>query len=439
MLQSISDLANKFLKESENKRIRIISHFDTDGITSASIVASTLSKLNRHFTIKILKNLETDFLEELKIKTKEDEIILFLDLASSHLLNLAEMKNVYILDHHEIKQDVPKNMNIINPHMFSEEEISSAGISYLFSKAISKENKKLANLAIIGMVGDMLEQNLGKLNNEILNDAQEVKIKKGLLLFGATRPLSKALEFSSSMFIPGITGNHAGALGMLREINIDSRKTVFELDDDETSKLLTSILLRRANTGEHNTEKIIGNLYLVKFFDKLEDARELSSLINACSRLGYSGVALALCLGNKKARKMAEKIYASYKQELIAGINFANNNKRIEKGYLIIDAEDNIRDSIIGTVTSILASSVVYDEGTVIIGLANSHDKVKVSIRISGRNGRDLSELANKAISDIEGEAGGHKKAAGCLIKKEDKQAFLERLEKELEIETIKV
>lgn len=438
MLQAINNLANEFLKNSENKKIKIISHFDTDGITSAAILAKTFSRLNKPFEIKILKNLETKYIEKLKKEIKSDEIIIFSDLGSGQLENLREL-NSYILDHHQIKQ-TQKNIKIINPHLFNTDEISGAGLCYLFSKAINKENKDLANLAVIGMVGDMLEQNLGKLNNEILNDSEEVIIKKGLLLFGATRPLSKALEFSSSMFIPGITGNHQGALKLLRELNINKDKTVFELDREEISKLLTSILLRRTNHGKQETEKIIGNIYLIKFFNRLEDARELSALINACSRLGYPGVSISLCLGNKKARKLAEKIYASYKQEIIAGINFANNFKKQNKGYIIIDAKDKIRDSLIGTITSILSLSSIYEEGTILIGLADyGKNKIKISTRICGRNGRDLSELITRAVKPLGGEAGGHKNAAGCIINKQDKEIFLKKLEKELQIETIKI
>jgi len=437
MLQKISDLAEDFLNNSKNKKVRVISHFDTDGITSAVILSKTLSRLNIPFTIRILKNLETEFIEELK-KELDNEIVIFSDLASGHLEELKEIENVYILDHHQINKEVPENIKIINPQIFDKEEISAAGLCYLFSKAISKNNVDLANLAIIGMVGDMLEKNLGKLNNEILNDSEEVIIKKGLLLFGATRPLSKALEFSSSMFIPGVTGNHIGAVKLLRELNINKNKTIFELEEEEISKLLTAILVRKSG-DKKELDKIIGNIYLVKFFNKLEDARELSSLINACSRLGRTDVSLCLCLGSKKARKKAEKIYAQYRQEIVAGMNFANNNKNQGKGYVIIDAEDNIKDSMIGTITSILSFSSVYEEGTVLVGLANSGKKIKISSRISGRNGRDLCEMLTKATNEIDAEAGGHKQAAGCLIPKDKKEEFLKSLKKELEIETIKI
>ena len=107
------------------------------------------------------------------------------------------------------------------------------------------------------------------------------------------------------------------------------------------SKLITAIILR---INQKDTENLIGNIYLVKFFNRLEDARELSAMINACSRLDRSHVAFSLCIGNKKARKRAETIYANYKQHLISGLNFISNLKKIEgQNYVIINAKNNIK------------------------------------------------------------------------------------------------
>ena len=44
-----------FLDEIKDKNLQIISHFDTDGITSASIMIQTLKKMDQKFSIKIVK------------------------------------------------------------------------------------------------------------------------------------------------------------------------------------------------------------------------------------------------------------------------------------------------------------------------------------------------------------------------------------------------
>ena len=218
MLEQIKEICAKFL--SRNRKIKVISHFDTDGICSASIFISALKKLDKNFSVQIIKQLEKEFIEELSKKNK-DEIIVFLDLGSGSLPELAKLENeVYIIDHHEpSSHQKVENVNIINPHLFNEEPLSASCLTYLFVKEIDKENKNLANLAIIGMVGDILDKNIGKIGNTIINDAEMI-IKRGLLLYPATRPLNKALEFSSSIFIPGVTGSSKGAINLLRETGI---------------------------------------------------------------------------------------------------------------------------------------------------------------------------------------------------------------------------
>ena len=351
---------------------------------------------------------------------------------------------IYILDHHEINKNPKINENIIliNPHLFNEENLCSSCLTYLFVKEISKENKDLANLAIIGMVGDMLEKNIGKLGNSILNDA-ELIIKKGLLLYPATRPLNKTLEFSSSMFIPGVTGSPSGTASLLREVGIEKKdgkyKSLIELNEEEMSKLITAILLRRS---DKDIEDFIGNIYLVKFLNKLEDARELSAIINACSRLEHGNVALSLCMGNKTARKKAEEIYLEYKRHLIDGLNLVSNIKKIEgSDYVIINAKENIKDSVIGTIASILSMSSIYKKGTMIITMAHNGNKIKISGRIVGRNGdgRNIREILDSVVAEIGGESGGHALAAGCLISREKEKEFIELLKKRLEIELVKI
>jgi single-stranded-DNA-specific exonuclease len=437
MLSAIEKLANDFLDVSQKKAIKIISHHDTDGITSATILSKALKRLNKTFSIKIVKQLDPQVIAELP----KSEILIFLDLGSSYLQELSKFENVFILDHHEIISEVPLNIRIVNPHLFDKQSISGAGLTYLFAKQLNNENKDLASMAVIGMVGDMLDRDISKLNNQIINDA-EVSIKKGLLLYPATRPIHKTLEYSSSTFIPGVTGNSRGACDLLMEAGIEringEFKSLMELTDEESSKLITGILVRRV---KKDNSDIIGNIYLIKMFNKLEDAREMSAIINACSRLGFSEIALLLCMGNREARKKAEEIYASYKQHIVSALNYVSTmpNKIEGKGYIIINAKENIKDTMIGTIASILSVSSMHEEGTVIITMADSDDKIKVSARIAGRNGRNLREVLELVTSKMGGETGGHALAAGCMIPKDCEQVFIDYLKKVLDIETIKV
>jgi len=447
MQEKIKEFINTFKDKTKNKDILVISHFDADGITSAAIFGRCLKKLDKKFSFKIIKSLEKEFIESLP----KSRILVFLDLASASLRELSDLKNeIFIIDHHQInkKFPLPENIHIFNPELWDEEKMSGSCNTYLISKELTGTDIQSANLAIIGMVGDIMEKEVGPLANSIVKDSNAV-IKKGILLYPSTRPLNKALEYCSNPFIPGVTGNSAGATELLREIGIQftqkGYKSLIELTEDEMQKLVTAVTLRIASTEK--IAEFIGNIFLVKFYNQLEDARELSALINACSRMDRSEIALLFCMGNKTARKEAERIYIRYKQNLVQALNYVNSNPDLPKiqgkQYVIINAKDNIKDTIIGTVASILSMSAVYKEGTIIVTMAYNEDKIKVSSRISGRNknpgARSLKEIMDEITEIIGGESGGHQFAAGCLISKDQEEAFITLAKKKLDIEFIKI
>ena len=449
MLKEIGDFKKEFLEFSKDKPIRIISHLDTDGITSASILIKTLQRLDRRFSVRIVKGLDEDIIKE-ELTRQPGEVILFSDLASGSMDYLSKAsEKVFVLDHHEIDaKDVPDNVCMVNPHLtddFESNNCSGAGVCYLFAKELSAENKDLAKLAIIGMIGDRHETNISKINQQIITDCEELKIKKGLVMYPATRGLKRTLEYSTSPYIPGVSGNGEGAISLLRECDIPFDKTLLDLSSEEMSRLITGVMLRR--TANEKGGDIIGNLYILKFFNTLEDVREISTLINACSRLSHHDVAISYCLQNVRAKEQALEIYSEYKQELVSGLRAAEKMDKIHgKKFVILNARNEIKDAIIGTVCSMLSSSPSYEEGTVLIGMAYNENKIKVSARIAGRSGRNLKQLMEQTIVEFKmdnpdsvAEVGGHEKAAGCLIEVEKEGVFLEKLKKNLEVEVIKV
>ncbi|MCF7910160.1 DHH family phosphoesterase [Candidatus Pacearchaeota archaeon] len=438
----IKNVAEKFLEKSKDKEIYIVSHFDTDGISSAAIMIQALKKLDKKFSLKIVKNLDEEFIK----KIPKNKLILFLDLASGSLNHIknSELTDVFIIDHHEIPNPdlLPENIEIINPELLDKQKISASGLVYLFCKQLNPKNKEFAKLAVLGMIGDTLEKEIENLNHDILNDS-EVKRKRGLLIYPSTRPLNRVLEYSSNPFIPGVTGDTKGVLELLRETGLSPAngryKSLIELNEEEMEKLVTAIMLRKP---KKQNRKIIGDIFLIKFFNKLEDARELSAIVNACSRLGRSDVALQFCMEFQNAKKDAELIHARYKQHIISGLKFASQTEKISgNGFVIINAQNNIKDTIAGTITSILSNSQLYEHGTILTTMAHTEDKekIKVSSRIVG-NGRNVREVLNNVIEILgEGEVGGHECAAGCVISRNQEEDFIKNLKKNLEIEVVKV
>ena len=442
MIADIKTFTERFIQKTKYKKIHVVSHFDTDGITSLTIFSKTLKRLGKQFSTKIVKALDQKEIDSLP----EDRIIMILDLGSGSLDLLSKSENeIFIIDHHEIKNKIPKNITIFNPHLIeNSESLCSAELTYLISKEISEDNKNLAHLAILGMVGDVMGHKINKTRNSILKDSN-VQIKRGLLIYPSTRPLDRTLEYSSRPFIPGVTGNLSGTFEILREAGIEKTgkkyKALIDLNEREMKDLTTAVMLRLSSK---ELSDYLGNLYLIKLFNKIEDAREISAMINACSRMGQPEVALMLCLGNNEARKKAERIHIKYRQQIISGLKYIENNGNIEgREYVIINAKDNIKDTIIGTLTSILSFSSTYKEGTIIVGMAYNDTHIKVSTRMAGRNPdspRNLKQLMDSVTNTLgRGDSGGHKHAAGCTVQFEDEDKFIDLIKRKLEFELVKV
>jgi len=449
--EAIKRAVELFLEEIEkDKFIEIVSHFDTDGVTAAAIMTQTLKRLDKKFRINIVKQLDNEYIDELK--KRNIDMLMFLDLGSAFIDSLKDIQcPIFILDHHEMhsiaESDMPSQIVLVNSSNF-DEELSGAGVSYLFAKSINEKNKDLAKLAVLGMVGDMIDQDINRFNNIILKDA-EITIRKGPLIFSATRSLHKALEFSSNVFIPQVTGSSKGVSDLLREAEIKIKdneryRTLLDLSQEEMSRLVTAIILRRLKTDE-NPESIIGNIYILKFFNHQEDARELSAVINSCGRLGHTDLAVAFCLECKKAKESVEEVYNNYKHMIVTALNWINSNTKVSKiegdGYLILNAKKIIDDSIIGTISSIISSSFMYPEGTIIVGLAQRSDKkIKCSMRLCGKKGElNVYEFLGRVCEPLGIDYGGHPNAGGCLFTEDKEHDFIEAIEKELNIRRISV
>ena len=446
---SLEKAAEKLKSFDKNKTIRLISHLDADGISACAILIYLLTQENRKYSISIVQQLDREKLLEL---SKEPySYFVFSDLGSGQIKNINELfkdRQLIILDHHEPEKidSLSPNITHINPHLFSidgSKEISGAGVVYLFAKTIDKKYEDLAHIAIIGAMGDMQEDNgFLNLNSQILETAVKkgkLKVKKGLRMFGMqTKPLHKVLEYSTDPYIPGVSGSESGAIQFLHQIGIDPKngnswKKIIHLNDEEMQKLVAGIVMKRLN--ETKPEDVLGNIYILpeeKKESPTRDAKEFATLLNACGRMEKASFGMGACLGIEKDRQKAFQTLLNYKKEIVNAINWFNENKdnMIKgKGFIIINAQDNINPNIIGTLASIISKSNDVEENTYILSLARTQNKAtKVSLRASSQNNKDidLREILKKIIEKTGGEAGGHQSASGALIATEKEQEFIE-------------
>lgn len=191
----MKDLIEKAVKEFrllDDKPIRLISHLDCDGLSSASIIVKALKRENKKFVLSIVKQLNENVLKELSLENYSTFI--FTDLGSGYIKlinNNLKSRKIFIFDHH-VPDDFENYDNIIhvNPHLANvenaSEKISGSGVTYLFAKSLNNENKDISYIAVIGSIGDM--QNFEYLNKEILEDAineDKIEVRRGLKMFGS--------------------------------------------------------------------------------------------------------------------------------------------------------------------------------------------------------------------------------------------------------------
>lgn len=437
MKNLIKDFTNEFREIKEP--IKVISHLDADGLTSAAIISKTLKRNDNEFSLSIVRQLDEDKIRELSLE--DYNYFLFVDLGSGFLSLISKHLNdrkIFILDHH-VPENFENNFYHVNPHLIGMDSwsISGAGLAYLFSKELNKDNIDMAYISVIGGMGDYINFSHG-FNEGILKDAVDsgkIEIKKGLRMFGTqTRHLHKLLQYSTDPYIPGVTGSEEGSINFLNELGIEYKNSngkfrkLNDLNDEELKELITGVILKRFGS-EENPDDVLGNIYLLKNEDEdsfIKDVREYATLLNACGRLRKPSFGIGVLMENPILREKASELLKNYKMEIIKALNWFHENKsNFIKGekFVIINAEDNIKDSMIGTLCGIVSNSNVYDRNHVIVGMAHTLEgDIKISMRTNNPK-IDLREII-KRVAD----GGGHSNSCGAFIKKEKEMEFIEEI-----------
>jgi len=448
----VQQAADEFRKLDRKDAVRLVSHLDADGISACALLVKLLNLDNRTYSISIVQQLKPEVLNEIALESYKT--VIFSDLASGMIEDIRKTlpdRKVFIIDHHEFTEpERMGNITLVNPHAFGIDggkEIAGAGVAYLFSKAVDPRMEEYAHIAVIGAIGDMQEDGgFARLNNEILQTAVEkgkIKIIRGLRLFGAqTKPLHKVLEYSTDPYIPGVSGSESGAIQFLHQCGINPKngagwKKVKDLSEEEMRTMITHVIMRRL--GESAPEDVLGNVYLLRQEEEgspTKDAKEFSTLLNACGRMGKGSLGIGACIGDKSHKRKAVALMAEYKREIVNAMRWFEENREsphVEKGkgYLIINTGDKIMPTIVGTMASIISRGNGMKSGTYILSLAQLIDgSTKVSLRISGIRDDpsvDLKGTMDRIVEGLEGcESGGHQHAAGAVFPSPMEPAFLE-------------
>ena len=448
------------------QRIKIITHIDADGITSASIVAKMLERAGIKYDVEFVKQLDPCIIEKIggDGATGWDggagNFTIFTDLGSGlgDLID-GKTKNYAIADHHTVVAARARLPNELNPHFFGIDgatDISGAGVAYLIAKAFDAENADLSALAIVGAVGDMQDLNgcaLRGANRRILEDAVNAGVvlaSTDIRFFGReTRPIYKMLQFSDDPIIPGVTGREKPAIDLLTGAGVELKgegrewRRWIDLTEPEKRSICSAIVRKLLSTGfGHKTAKrLIGEVYTLLKEEKgtpLHDAKEFATVLNATARHGKGDVGLNVCLGDREEwLKKAGSLLANHRSDLKSGIELIKG-QIVQRRYLQhFHAQDGIMDTLVGIVAGMALNSEYADRKKPIIAFANKDENtVKVSSRASKElidAGLNLATVLKECAAKLGGVGGGHPQAAGATIPKGKEEVFLDDVEMEIE------
>ena len=423
-----------FLAASAMQSPLIVHHYDCDGLTSGSIVASWFEANGKPYRMKTVRKVDADLVSSLK----NEHSMIFVDLGSGSPA-MEELKGeTVIIDHH---QPQCRSHLQANPHLFGFDggsELSAAGCAYfVFHTAV--------DLGITGAVGD-IQYPLRSLNRIMLQEAVEqkqVSFSTDLRLFGRNcRPLVQLLAYADDPYLPGLTGNEDACSRLLSDLDIELKsggkwRTYSELSQREKSTLVSSLAdLLSSRISPEAASRLTGEVYTLlnrQPGTELSDASEFSTLLNACGRNKREELGVAVCLGRPGAYEEARILLAEHRKNLREGISYAMQHVQDLGKFLLIDGRGVIADSIIGVVAGML-----HPGGRTKPVLALSLEE-SGSIKLSTRGtrklveqGLNLGKTLSEACAAVGGVGGGHNIAAGATIPADKLDDFLKEFAKRI-------
>jgi len=456
LLNTASEAADLILKHIEKEEvIHIISHFDADGLAAAGIMGRALVRSGGKVRIRIEKWIDEGVVNE--IAEEKPSLTIFTDLGSGYLDLLREKLSNYrvvIIDHHQLVGETSSAFIQVNPHIHGidgSRDLSGAGVAYFIAKALDEKNVDLACLAIIGALGDLqdkyAQRRLGGVNETILEDAVNagyLKLETDLLFFGReTRPIHKALACTTNPFIPGISGEEDKSLAFLASLvitpkHMDKWRALRDLSEEEKKKLFSALADYLVSKGfsSDTALTLIGSVYTLTHeepWTPLRDAREFAVLLNATGRMDKPGLGVAICMSDRgTALEEANTVLEEYRRTITKYLGWLTEKPgRIEElnSIYVVRGEDFIDEKVIGTVSSILSTSLPKPEKPIIAySTVPEEDVAKVSARaldLLTSRGLNLGEIMRVAAEEHSGRGGGHNIAAGAQIPIKHVESFV--------------
>jgi len=446
----------EYMVENE-KEISIISHLDADGIASGSIISSALVRLGAKCAIRTVSDMTLNVLEQMRYENHDFYIITDLGGGMANEFNQALDNRWAIIDHHQIPEheiSIDDNNQILNAWKYGIDggkEISAGGMAYMVATTLDRKNKNLSPIAIVSALADRQDQGEKKslfgLNSEIVKTAQSLRLISmdlDLMFTGReTRPIHEALAYTAFPYIEGLTWATESCYAVIKNAGIKMSnngrwRVLSEISQDEKNIILNAIAEYVVNSSKNKEVNIIDNLigYTYTLINEdqrslLRDAREFSTMLNACGRIRKAGVGIGICMGDRNdLLNEGEKIVTKYRTTLRNYISsiFVEKWRMIDNGKSIfINGEGLLAEDMLGAISSLLSGSPTLGGRLVFVRTLTNDGFYKFSSRksLGSTSKSDLGLIMRYCSESVGGSGGGHSSAAGCRIPSVRLEEFL--------------
>jgi single-stranded-DNA-specific exonuclease len=444
--------------------VSIITHLDADGIIAGSIMAMALRRMGARYSVRAVSDMNSSVVENMKADGRDFYVIT--DLGGGWASNLRKaLDNKWvIIDHHEITEEeilTDDEAQILNPWKFGIDggrEVSAGGMAYMVASTLDLKNRDLSAIAVVSAVADRQDQGDKRsffgLNAEILKTAQSLGLVSVdidiILTERETRPPHEALAYTLFHYIDGLTWNSEACYVLLKNAGIKLKdnggrwRVLAEFSQEEKSAIVEAVAKFVGSSDKRLSEilldDLIGYVYTLAREDKrslLRDAREFSTMLNACGRIGRAGVGIALCMGDRNtALSTGEEIMSTYKMTLRNNIStiFSEKWRLADDGKTtFVNGDGILEEAMLGAVSSLLSRSPSFRGRVLFVRTLTKDGTYKFSSRkcLHCKSQANLGVIMRQCSKALNGAGGGHSAAAGCSIPSSALEDFIAGIKEE--------
>ena len=427
------------LIDSTNGKIRIISHYDGDGIVSAGIISRAVHRCGKMFHATMTSVLTEEDIQQLD---GGFELLIVSDMGSSQADMISKKligtgSRGIILDHHNVTgRDSPFSISDgggiieINPRFHGIDGTSGCSgstLSFMLALALDPGNVDLCVFSLAGSLADRQHvPQYSELNLGIKNLAVEkgfLRSMKGMPFSGRT--VLEAMVTSNDPFIKEISGDEVAARDLLIGLGIDPESRLEDLSEDETKKLQSFVYVHLLKEGV--PKNMVHELFRENLYsDKYGNIQDLAYSIDTCGRRGETGKGFKVVWGKLDAYEEALKDRFDQKKRI--------QSMLIETDRKGLNVMENIQwleveeDTLAGTIAG-LAHNYLFDHNKPVLALSRGDNgKMKVSSRGNRalcKKGLDLGAVMRESGKAYGGGGGGHDVAAGGSFIEDHREDYL--------------